>query len=582
MLGKGLPKPKLGKVPYLALISLIGLLTVVPTVYLFASSFRNVVTGELTVSYWLSAYLSPVLPKVLFVTSMLALGKAVIALSLGTILALLVHRTNIPFKRAISVVAVTQLFFPEFLNTIAWVFLLAPGTGMINVALKGIFGLKDAPFNIFSLPGLVMVEGLHSVATVFIILSGSLRSMDSSLEDGARCCGSSVGSTFRRVTLPLMKPAILSVALLTIVNGYESFAAPSIIGTPAQLTVFTTEMFKSLQTVTPERGSFEAAYSRATAFAALLLGITLVLLYFYQKTTASANKFVTVTGKSYTARPIDLGRFRYVVGLVPLGITILGLMPIFIIVLTAFKQRYSPYSLEMFGEFTLNPYIALFSGVVEKRSQPLSRMWGNTLTLVSIGPILAAVVGTVIAYTAVRGRVKGRGFLEGMSMLPFAIPGFVFGMAILRLTLTTPLYGTVFLIIIAGSVKFVPYILRLMGPAMIQVGSELEESSRVCGASWLQGFRTVLFPLILYPFALTWVYTFTRFFQELSMVILLGTTGSEVMASEIFILWENGETVTVAALATVYIVISAAVYLTATYVAERWVKFGGAAKPGRS
>lgn len=549
---------------YLILLGLfVGLTSFGPVILMFIQSLFGS-DGSFGLTAYFRAYSNPRLVQVILTSTYNAIGKSAISISIGAVLAVMVTRTNVPFKKLVSVIAVSQLFFPEFLNAVAWIFLAGP-SGMINQYYMQVTGSTEPIVNIYSMAGLIWVEGVHSVPLTFLIISSALKSMDTSMEEASMITGSNMRSTFRHVTIPLAMPAIISVAILTMVHGFEAFSSPAIIGIPAGLRLFTSEMFYELATSPGEK--LLDAYNYAAALSLVLMLITMVGIFFFRRYTRASYKFVTVTGRGYQPRVIDLGRWKYFAALVPLGVSLINFLPFAVIVLKAFAPPYASFGPDMITHANLQAFVNVFTQAEFRGDIETAAI--NTGLLVLIGPLAATTLSIVISYVVLRSRAGGAGTIESMAMLPLALPGFVFGLATLRAFIRTPLYGSFSLILLVLTVRYLPIGIRFTSPIVLQIGNELEESARVAGGSWLSTFRHIFLPLSAHGAVSTWSYMFTRYFQELSVVVLLGTSGAQVIAFMIFKLAEEGWWREVAALSVIYMAVASTVYLLASGLVER-------------
>src|SRR5207253_2553798 len=268
----------------------------------------------------------------------------------GTSLAWIAERTNTPFRRAFIVVALAPFFIPGVLNTISWILLLSPKIGLINLALMKLFGLPEAPFDIYSMGGMILTDAIHGYPLVFLLMSAAFRNMDASLEEAALTAGTSTFSTFCRVTLPLMRPAMFSVLLINFIRGIEAFEVPALIGVPAKISVFTTKIFLAIH-------QFPSDFGLAGAYAVTLLVISTTGVLIYGRITRREERYATVTGKGYRPRVIDLGVWKYLT----LGVSFLifflaVILPVFVLLWSSFIPYYGVPSRELMEKMTWANY----------------------------------------------------------------------------------------------------------------------------------------------------------------------------------------------------------------------------------
>lgn len=499
----------------------------------------------------------------LFLNSFLyALGTTLLALTIGTGLAWIVERTNTPFRRAFFALSLVPLIIPGIVSTIAWIFLLSGQIGVVNRALMAVLGLREAPFDIFSLGGMIWAEGLHLSPLVFLIMSGAFKSMDPSLEESALTSGASNGMTLRRVTLPILLPAVAAAALIMFVRVLESFEVPRLVGVPANVPVFTSEIYGALRGSAPD-------YGLASALAMGLFAISAAGVWAYQRITRHGERFATVTGKAYRPRTLDLGRWRYVFAgvLAAYFLLIIGL-PFGILLFASLVPFYIP-SLEILSRATLDNYRFVFE------HPSVAKGVVNSLLLGTGAATATIALTAVIAWITTKTRLPGRGLLDFLAFVPIAIPGLVLGTSLILQYLSPtfrllPIYGTLWILVLAYVTKYLPYGMRTNSAAMLQIHRELEEASAVSGASWWTMFRRVTLPLLRPGLVAGWLYIFIVSVRELSASVLLVSGESTVLAVVIFDLFESGKSNAVAALSVMLVVALVAIVAVVQRVSSRF------------
>ena len=297
------------KVFFLGFVTVVVVyLVAMPLVVLLMGSFKFGPLGPEGgpgISNYILAYSDPNIITPLKNSVIFAGLAALLGFAIGTSFAWLVERTNVPMKNLASALVLVPLIMPGVLFAISWLFLLSPNIGLINVIIKAIFGLEEAPFNIHSLGGMIWLEGLVMAPLVFILMSASFRSMDPALEEAASVSGAGILTTARRITFKLMLPATISVLLIVFVRGMEAFEIPAILGIPSGIMVFSTKIFLALQKVPKD-------YGLASTLGVSMIVLSAIGVLIYHKLTAKAYKYATVTGKGYRPRVIDLGGWRWV------------------------------------------------------------------------------------------------------------------------------------------------------------------------------------------------------------------------------------------------------------------------------
>ena len=280
----------------------------IPLLMLLYGSIRSAPIGEpgahFTFANYVKAYVDKEFYLLLLNSVYYALGTCTLTFLIGTFLAWVSERTNTPLKKLFMVMSLIPFIIPGILSTISWILLLSPKIGLINIVVKEAFGLEAAPFNVYSMWGMIWAESIHLYPLVFLLMSAAFRNMDTSLEEAAMTAGSSTFQTFRTVTLPLMRPAMVSVLLINFIRGIEAFEVPALIGVPAKISVFTTKIFLAIH-------QFPSDFGLAGAYAVTLLAISTVGVLIYGKITRREERYATVTGKGYRPRVVDLGKWKW-------------------------------------------------------------------------------------------------------------------------------------------------------------------------------------------------------------------------------------------------------------------------------
>lgn len=470
-----------------------------------------------------------------------SIGSAVAALLIGTLLAWLAERTNAPCKSIAYISAFIAFGIPGIVKVIGWILMLGPEAGMVNVVAENLTGVSPF-FDVFSLPGMIMVEAFVWTPVVFLLMATPFRSMDPTLEEAALAAGSNNWQVFRKVTLPLALPSVLAVLILTFVRSLEAFEIPALIGLPAGIEVLTTKIYLQIRT------GFIPRYGEASAYSVLLIAVVGAVLLIYQRVTSQGHKFSTVTGKGFRPRRIDLGSWRWAGGAVLLLLPLLQILPLAALAWSSLLPFVQTPSREAFALLSLENYRVAFNDG--------SIIWAvlNSL-IVSICSATAVVALTfVAAWIVVRTNISKRWLVDQLATLPLVFPGLVMGVAILKmyLTLPVPVYGTLWIIVLAFMVRYLPYGMRFGHAGLLSIHRELEESSAACGGNWGQTVRKILFPLMLPTLFASWIYVFLITIRELSVALLLYSPGSQVVSVIIWELWENGRIGEVAAFSLVF------------------------------
>ena len=501
--------------------------------------------GELTFANFTKAYSDPTLYPLLVNSLLFATGSTLFAFVLAFMMAWLVERTNAPLRDLAYVIAIVATIIPGMIASIAWIMLLHPRIGLINLALINTFGLSEAPLDIHSMYGMIFVAGLRHVPVMFLLLAGALRSMDPSLEESSATCGSGNPSTMLRITFPLMLPASAAAMIYSFINSVEAFEIPALLGMPVKIYVFATKIYLAMHQSPPD-------YGVSAALGTTVLAISAVGTLFYLRILRKSERYVTVTGKGYRPRPIDLGKWKYLGTAFLFGFLFLDvILPMLALIWASLLPFYQVPSLKAFQIVSLSSYFSAwqYPGVLNAVK--------NSLLLAVVGGCLTMLLAAVISWIVVRSRVPGRRLLDFLAFAPLATPSIVLGMALvfLYLSLPVPIYGTLWILLIAFVTKYMPWATRNTNAALLQIHRELEEASEVSGASWLQTFRRVLAPLLVPAFISGFLYIFSHIIRDVSLAILLYSPKSNLFAIVIWELWQAGTIAQVGAISVILVVL---------------------------
>jgi iron(III) transport system permease protein len=517
----------------------IGFLAIVPLWYLLKGTFQD--ESGFTLSGFSRAYGNERIGELVGNSLWFAFGAAALALVIGTALAYLNVRTDVPFKALFFASSIIPLIIPGILYTVAWILLASPDIGLINALLKPIFG--PGVLDVFTIWGMIWVEGLHLSPIVFLLMVAAFRSMDPSLEESAYMCGAPRWVVFRKITVPLVRPAIVAAILVMTVRSLESFEVPALLGLQNGIYVFTSRIYFVLR-------SYPIDYGAAGALALGLLFLAVVGVALSQLLGRSGKTFQTITGKGFRPRPMELGKWRSVAGVLVIcyfGLTVLA--PLAVLVYTSLLRFYVAPSHGVFKTMTLDNYRELAHTRIAVTAFKNSVYLGlGTATIVMI-------VMAIASWVVVRSKIPFRSLLDHLSFIPLVIPGLVLGLAISFVYLRSPIpiYGTLWILLIAYCTRYLPYGMRYASSSMRQISNELEESAQVSGASWWQTFRRILLPLLSPGLLAGWIYILVVSFRELSSSILLYSPGNEVLSILIFEQFENGEFNELAALGVIMV-----------------------------
>ena len=535
-----------------AAATLLAWLVLYPMAILLVGSFRTDLpmrAGHFTLANFAALVDDPANVRAI-VNTVVSSGLATaLATFIGVALAWITSRTDMPGRAFFDNVFVIPYYLSPFIGAIAWTLLANPRVGFLNNVFTELLGFDEAPLNIYSLGGLVLVMALYYSPVVFLLTAQALRSMDPSLEEASRLHGAGAWGTAVRITLPMVAPAVTSAALLVFLNAAGQFGIPAVIGIPAHYEVVTTRMWIGL-------GYFPPKYTEAAAFSVVLLAFS-SLVVLAQRRLLARKGFATVTGRAFTPTPIALGKARYLA----LALCALYFAASIVLPYGALLQ----VSVQPYLSFAFDPASWTFQHYAEVLfDNPLTvRATRNSLFLAGAGATLTIVLALVISYAVVRTRLKTAVLLDYLATFPVAIPAMVFGVALLwgYVFLPVPLYGTIWMLLIAYVAHYVPFGVRACSAGLAQIGPELEESSRIHGASWVGTMRRIVVPLLKPAIMAGWILLFVEFIRSLSLSILLYSNDSVVMPVVTYELYETGAYPALSAFSVVQtVLIFAAIY----------------------
>ena len=533
--------------------ALLAWLVLYPIAVLLVGSIRSDLPmrdGRFTLANFSALFAEPDNLQAIINTLVSSALATALALVIGMTLAWITSRTDTPARRFFDNAFVIPYYLSPFIGAIAWTLLANPRIGFINGFLTQSLGFDEAPLNIYSLSGLVFVMALYYAPIVFLFGASALRSMDPALEEASRIHGAGAFITAARVTLPLTAPAIASSALLVFLNAAGQFGIPAVIGIPMHYDVITTRIWISL-------GYFPPRYTEAAAFAVVLMAFSAIIAIFQQRYLARKS-FVTVTGRGYRPGTHRLGWTRHLCLAACLLYLLLSIaLPYGALVFTSF-QPYLSFAFEP-TQWTLKQYDdVLFNNPDTVRAVK------NSFILAAGGATATICLALVVSYVVNRTRLSARHFLDYLATLPAAVPAVVFAVALLwsYIFLPLPIYGTIWMLLIAYVSHYIPFGVRAASAGLAQISPALEESARIHGATWLATFRRIVIPLVKPALMAGWILLFVEFIRSLSLSILLYSNDSIVMPVVIYELYESGAYPALSAFSTLQtVLVFAAIYL---------------------
>jgi len=546
-----------------SLIAIVGFLTVCPVVMLILGSFSEGLSafGSFTLSKYVKAYTDPAFADILVNTVVFTVGSAAVATVLALFLAYLNTRTNIPFKFLFRIISIIPMMVPHILFAVSWVLLLNPSNGMINLFLRQVFGLEGAALNIYTMRGMILVEGLLDLPIAYLVIAPAMSAFDVSLEESSKVCGASNLRTLTRVTLPVLRPAILAAATLVIVRSLASFAVPSVIGMPGRIYVLATHIYRVVAT------GFATDYGLAAAVGMSALAASITLIFLYRHLTREGEKYVTISSRGYRPTVIDLKGAQYpLFGIVALLSFVLIVLPVLVLIYTSAVPYSMVPSAKAFAMMSWKHWLAVLKDPISLLSLK------NSLYLGVGGATLGIVLSFFVSYVIVKVRTKASGILESLSFLSFSFPGIVVGIGFMWFFVRTPLYATIWALLIGYIATYLPYGIRPLTSAFVQIHSNLEESSRVSGGGAFYTMRRIVIPLLVPGIVSGWILMATMFVRELSLSVVLSRPGTEVLAVQILRFAEDGLWGRLSALGILMILISTTLVIIATWIGTKLTK----------
>ncbi len=531
------------------LLAFLILIIGVPVAMVVLMSLRTGFPGEggpLTLQNFIDVYGDPAIFEVLSNTLLFALGSVAVALVFAIPLSWLLVRTDIPFKKTFYVLLTVGIIIPVFLRTIAWILLLSPRIGLLNKWLVELFDLKGPPLSLYNIPGMAFIQGVSFVPGAFFMLCAAYHTMDPSLEEAAYTSGVGKLSTFLRINVPLTLPAVAAVMVYLFMTGIAVFEVPAIIGLPARILVLSALIYNATSSPTglPE-------YGIAGAYGGVMMIAGLALAYFYVRLVKQGKRFTVITGRGYRPREIALGRWKWAaMGFVFFYLFIEVFVPFLVLLWTSLVPYLQLPSVAALKTVTLKNYLTIpdYTG---------ARPFINTFILMIGVPTVAMFLSVLVSWAVVRTQVRFRGILDTVAFLPHAVPSILIAVGLAYLSLAYheyfPLYGTIFIIMVAHVITWVAYGTRTTNSVMIQVHRELEEAGKVAGASTPRVLWKIVLPLIAAGILNSWIWIGMLSYREVTMALMLYTRNNVVISTIVWQFWGSGWIPQVSALGVILI-----------------------------
>ena len=500
---------------------------------------------------------SPILSKTALNTLVLSVGTTLVTILFAVPMAWLIHRTTIPFKQFFVTLILLHSLLPGFVRVMGWIMLLSPEIGIVNQAIRSIIqSIQTGPLNPYNISFMTFLQGVSLTPLMFLMLGGAFMAVDPSLEEAAETSGLNRFQVFCRISLPLLKPAIMAGSIFVFVTAVSMFEIPALLGTSNQIFVLSTVMYDAVQ---PSVGL--PNYGIAGVYGMIILIPTLIALYYYQKMLKVRHRYTTVTGKGYRPKLMKLGfwwkwgGFSFIVFYFLIDLV----LPYLALIWTSLLPVIQLPSVEALGKISLNAYASAIDILLSQGAV------GNTLKLIFSVALFGMLIGLIISWVVLRTRMPGRFALDSIAMLPHAVPGIAlaFSMAFISIIFarSIPLHGTLAAIIIVNTIRSIPFTTRTINSSLIQIHPELEEAVLTSGASKVIALRKIIMPLITSSLLYSFIWTLLQTYREVSTALFLISPDNMVLSTVIWTQWYGSSNYNASAAISVIMVGTMAIFI---------------------
>ncbi|GGZ45076.1 ABC transporter permease [Streptomyces bluensis] len=525
------------------------LAAVVPILY---QSIRNqplyAAGGAFTLSNYVHLFTEAEFGTIILNTLLFAVLTTVFALAIAVPMAILLERTRFPAARLFGQVLRWPIYISPLVLAFGWIVVYGPA-GFLTSTVREAMGW--VPWNLYTLPGMAFVEAVAQVPVAYLFCANALAASDTSLENAARSVGAGPVRVLRSVVIPMLRPPVLYAGLLIFGTAVETLSIPLILGGPAELTLFSSFLYEQgIDAVSPDYGLLGAAST-------FMLVTTVGLVIVQARLLKQAQRFVSVRGKAARSNLLDLGGWKWV-GFAFVGVYVVfgALLPMIALVLRAFTSLLTPL-VNPLKLLTLDNFRLIFSYA------PYTESITNSITVAFIGAVAVTVFGTVVVLVARRSDFRLARLLETAAQSPHAVPGLIIGIGFFWAFAWMPggdaVRGTLFALVIAFGLRALPSAYGAISPATMQLGSELDNAARVAGADWWRTVSRILIRLLVPAMLASFLLIWTQMIREYAPAMFLAGAESQVIGTTAIDLWTQGETGSVAALATLQIAVTAVV-----------------------
>ncbi len=501
------------------LIPLLVLLVLVPVGFMFLGAFMSGALAdpeaELTLAKVSAVYTTLPYLRTLGSTLVIALLVASTATIGGVAMAWLTSRTDLPARPVMETCIIAPLFLSPFVGAIAWLVLGSPKAGLLNVLARAWLGVTDPIVNVATPAGIVLIMALYYLPYAYLTVSAALRNMDPAMEEAAYLNGSGVLGTALKVTLPVVRPALISAFFFIFVLACGTFAIPAVLDRASQVRFLAVDVFQASAT-------YPIDYGTAAAIGTLLFWISVMGIAAYQFASRAARRFVTVTARGYRIRLVPLRALRWpLAGMVGVYVLLSIVLPYLALIWSAFARA---------GGSIFAPVWTMNNARSVLGSAEVFGATVNTLEVGIITPTICVALGLIIAYAVRRLRVRGARIIDYITMFSIAVPGIVFGTGVFWTYVLTPVYGTIFVLILAFLAAYLPFAYRIGDTALLQIDRALEEASALCGAGHGGTLLRITLPLARPALLSAWIMVFIFSVREISAAVLLTSSDNVVLS----------------------------------------------------
>ncbi|GGV72602.1 membrane protein [Streptomyces griseoloalbus] len=529
-----------------------AVLVLSPVVPILYQSVRNqplyAAGGAFTLSNYTHLFSEAGFGSIILDTLLFAVLTTVFALAIAVPMAILLERTRFPAARLFGQVLRWPIYISPLVLAFGWIVVYGPA-GFLTSAVREGFGW--VPWNLYSLPGMAFVEAVAQVPIAYLFCANALAASDTSLENAARSVGAGPLRILRSVVVPMLRPPMLYAGLLIFGTAIETLSIPLILGEPAGITLFSNFLYEQgIDSINPDYGLLGAAST-------FMLLTTIALVVFQTRLLGHAQRFVSVRGKATRSDLLDIGAWKWL-GFAFVGLYVVfgALLPMLALVLRAFTSLLTPL-VNPFDLLTLDNFRLIFDYA------PYTESIVNSITVAFVGAVAVTLFGTVVVLVARRSDFRFARLLETTAQSPHAVPGLIVGIGLFWAFTWMPggdlVRGTLFALIIAFAIRALPSAYGAISPATMQLGAELDNAARVAGADWWRTVSRVLIRLLVPAMLASFLLIWTQMIREYAPAMFLAGAESQVIGTTAIDLWTQGETGSVAALATLQIAVTALV-----------------------